>query len=390
MTDGLATFLGGVGLGLAVGASLAWFVGRRALGDTFRSLSAQALQANNQSFLDLARTAFDGMERATLSQHDSRVRAVSELLRPLDDSLRRMDSSVNAVEHARIEAYAALREQIVALSTAHNRLEAETAHLTQVLRAPQARGRWGEIQLRRVVELAGMLPHCDFEEQASGKSDEGRSRPDLIIRLPGGRQVVVDAKAPMSAYLDAMDATGEDERQRHLGRHALQVKEHLRRLAQKSYWADFQPSPEFVVMFLPGEAFFSAALLLDPTLIETGLEQGVLLASPTTLIALLRAVAEGWRHDGLAHHAKEISELGRSLHERLATLSGHFAEMGSHLGRAVGAFNRAGASFENRVMVAARRFRDLGAGAEEIQAVPTIDEAPRASASHGGDPDSPT
>ena len=351
-----------------------------ALSDAFKALSAEALASNNQSFLTLAQATLEKFQESARGDIESRRKAVDELVRPIRESLEKVDGKLGEIEKVRISAYAALNEQVRGLVETHlPMLRNETANLVKALRQPTVRGRWGEIQLQRVVEMAGMLGHCDFVEQESRAHEDGRLRPDMIVRLPAGRQIVVDAKAPLAAYLNAVEATDDAAREAGFADHARQVRDHMVALGRKAYCDQFDPTPEFVVMFLPGEMFFSAALQHDPGLIEFGVNERVIPATPTTLIALLRAVAYGWRQEALAKNAQEVADLGKQLYERIAKLAEHWMNVGDKLGKAVDAYNSATSTLETRVLVSARRLRDLKAAPEgaEIEVIEPVERIAR-------------
>jgi len=341
------------------------------LRDGVKAAAAEALQANNAAFLELARTSFHGLQKEAALDMESRQKAIDGIVHPVLATLKQVDLRLEGAERERAEAYGRLTEQVAMLGSTANTL-------SRALRTPAVRGRWGEMQLRRVVEIAGMLQRCDFDEQASVHSDNGRFRPDVIVHLPGGKKIVVDAKAPLEAFLDAQEAADEEARALKLQGHARQVREHMDRLGNKAYWDQLGNSPELVVMFLPGETLFSAALQGDLGLLEYGLQQRVLLASPITLVALLTTVAHTWRQEALADNYREVATLGKEFYERLARFSDYFDDIRKKLDGAVQAYNAAAGSFESRVLVSARRLRDMEVTtAGEIPPAESIDTIPR-------------
>jgi DNA recombination protein RmuC len=325
----------------------------------FERLSAQALRANNEQFLQLAGERLQGRDQQAIAELSQQRQAVDQLVKPLAEQLGRVEAQLVAVEHTRTEAYAELREQVRSMSQTSEQLRVETSQLVSALRAPHVRGRWGEMQLRRVVEAAGMVEHCDFDEQASLRTDDGLLRPDLVVRMAGGKNVVVDAKVPFAGWLEAMEARDERQRATRLKAHVRHVKDHLDGLAAKRYWEHLDPTPEFVVMFVPAEVFLNSALEEEPALLEYAFERNVVIATPQTLVALLRTVAYTWRQDALARNAQEVLRLGQDLHGRLATLGGHVGKLGNTLNSAIRQFNATVGSLEGRVLVTARRFAEL-------------------------------
>ena len=331
---------------------------------SFKALSADALQSNMAQLAELSRAQLQAAHAEASGDLEKRQQAVEQLVAPLKEQLGRVDSQLMRLDQERRESRGRLEAQLRTLNDTGERLRTETGALVTALRKPNARGQWGQMQLRNVVELAGMVRHCDFAEQSPVAGDETVLRPDLIVRLPGGKQVVVDAKAPLQGVLDAYQARDEAEREQHLRDHARLLRKHVKSLAEKAYWVGLDTAPDFVVMFLPGEHLYGAALEADPALIEDAMARRVLIATPTTLLAMLRAVAYGWQQERVAESAQAISDLGRELHARLVKLSGLVATLGTRLNSTVRAYNETVGSYEARVLPAARRFADHGAVAD--------------------------
>jgi len=352
---------------------------RKQLSDTFGALSAEALKSNNEAFLALASNSFQTIHARAAGDLETREKAIEGIVNPLRDALGRYEQQIAEMEGSRQLAYGTLQEQVRQLASTNQELQKETGNLVTALRSPQVRGRWGEMTLRRVAELAGMSDHCDFAEQETLGREEGRQqRPDMIVNLPGNRRIVVDAKVPLQAFLDASSASNEAEKKAHILRHSQIVRTHLNQLAGRNYWDQFEQVPDIVILFLPGESFLSPALLQDPSLLEDGIQKRVMLATPSTLIALLISIAYGWRQDSAAKNAQAISELGKQLYDRIRTFASHFASVGFSLQKSVDNYNKATGSLENRVLPSARKFKELGAtSGEEIAEVGPIDESTR-------------
>ncbi|MBE3000182.1 DNA recombination protein RmuC [Nocardiopsis sp. HNM0947] len=394
--DGLALLLTLL-VGLAVGAALGWLLARsrdagsraeaqaareraeymeEQLAERFRSLSVQALDQTNQRFMELAEGRLRAVNAEAGGELDERRRAVERMVEPLTETLSRVERQLREADAGRVSAHAELAKQVELVREGSDRLRDQTRSLVTALRRPEARGRWGEVQLRRVAELAGMDPHCDFDEQAS--TPDGSQRPDMVVRLAGGKNIVVDAKVPLSAYLDAVESEQGSDRDTGLRAHAKQLRTHVDQLAGKSYWASFSPAPEFVVLFIPGEAFLAPALGQDPGLLEHAMARRVHIATPTTLISLLRTAQYAWQQEALSENAREVFDLGKQLHQRLSTLGGHVDGLGKALNRTVAAYNQTVGSLESRVLVTARRFEELGLVDADLERPPGVEESPRA------------
>jgi DNA recombination protein RmuC len=348
------------------------------LREAFSALSSEALKQNNESFLQLARLSLGEFQRAATTDLEGRHKAIETVIQPLRESLTKVDAKLQEVERGRASGQAQLAEQMRSLTHAQQMLQTETSRLSRALRSPNVRGQWGELQLRRVLENVGLVEGSHYELKESIQTEEGRLTPDAVVKLPGGKNVVLDAKVPLTAYLEAAEAEDDGKREAKLRDHARQVKEHVGRLANKAYWAHFQPTPDIVVMFVPGESLLTSALQEDPGLLEFSMNKGVMLASPLTLIALLRAIAYGWQQEVVARNAHEISDLGRQLYDRISKLAEHFENVGRSLAKSVQSYNSAVGTLESRVLVTARRLKDKGVTtAGEFPEPDTIDQTPR-------------
>jgi DNA recombination protein RmuC len=385
-------------IGIAVGALGAWLILRARmqyerqaaaerlalvddakdrLSDSFKALASEALHSNNQAFVALAKSELGQHQIKAREELDKRATAIDSLIKPINESLTKVDSKIEQLEKERVQAHGALFNHLKTVATQQEELRSETAKLVTALRAPHTRGRWGEMQLRRVCEMAGMIKHCDFAEQETVASEDSRLRPDVVVKLPGDKRVVIDAKVPLAAYLDAIEARDEDERKLHMQSHVRQMRDHIKKLSAKGYWK-YEDAPEFVVMFVD-EAMYRAAIEEAPSIIEEALEQHVLITTPTSLLALLRTIGYSWRQEKMAESAREIADLGRELHSRLGTFAGVFQKLGRALNTSVGAFNAAVGSFDSRVMVSARKLEEHGAASEtkELESPAQIDTMPR-------------
>ena len=347
------------------------------LREAFQSLAGEALKASSDQFIELAKSKFDSLQKEAEGDLEHRKLAIQAIVDPLETALKDLRTEVSRVESARQEAYGSLRSEVQLLATTSKELREETGSLVSSLKQPQVKGKWGELTLRRAVELAGMSPHCDFEEQQSVDTEQGRLRPDLIVHLPGGTQIVVDAKVPLHAALKVVSARSEVEYREAVLQHAALVRNHINALSAKEYWKQFEPTPEFVVLFVPGESFFSAALEQDRTLIEDAIDKRVVLASPTTLIALLRAIAYGWKQQLVAENAERIKDLGKELYDRVVKFAEHLSEIARGLERASKAYNSAVASFDSRLIPSARKFREMGVGSADVPELEPIETFPR-------------
>ena len=347
------------------------------LKEAFQSLASEALQASNKQFMDLARASFDSLQKEASGDLEQRKVAIGGMVEPLEKAVNELRVEVNKIESARQEAYGSLRTEVQQLATTSKELRQETGSLVSSLKQPQVKGKWGELTLRRAVELAGMSPHCDFLEQQSVDTEEGRLRPDMIVHLPGETQIVIDAKVPLHAFLAALSARSDEEYRAAMTQHASLVRDHINRLSAKEYWKQFEPTPEFVVLFVPGESFFSAALEQDRTLIEDAIEKRVVLASPTTLIALLRAIAYGWKQQLVAENAERIKDLGKELYDRILKFAEHLSDVAKGLERANKAYNNAVSSFDSRLVPSARKFKEMGVGSANVPNIDPIETSPR-------------
>ena len=355
---------------------------------TFKSLAGDVLKANSSEFLKLAETSFKVLHTQASGDLEQREKAVENLVKPIRESLEKADQHIRTIEKERQEAFGSLSRHLELMANTQQQLQGETRNLVKALSRPDIRGQWGELTLKRLAELAGMVEHCDFGQQRSVNSDEGKLRPDMVVRMPGGREIIVDAKAPMDGYLGAVEADNDSERLQEIRRHARNVRDRVRELSGKRYWKQFPRSPDFVVLFIPGDQFLSAALEVDPELLEQAMADRIVLATPSSLVALLRAVAYGWRQESLAENAEQIRVVGEELYDRLGTFAEHLSGLGISLNRSVESYNKAVGSFDSRVLPGARKFKDMGI--QEKKELPEADQIERLPRSVQGDSDTPS
>jgi DNA recombination protein RmuC len=352
---------------------------------TFKSLAGDVLKSNSSEFLKLAETSFKVLHTQASGDLEQREKAVENLVKPIRESLEKTDQHIRSIEKERQEAFGSLSRHLEFMANTQQQLQGETRNLVKALSRPEIRGQWGELTLKRLAELAGMVEHCDFDQQQSVDSDAGKQRPDMVVRMPGGREIIVDAKAPMDGYLAAVEASEDGEREQEIRRHARNVRDRVRELSGKRYWKQFPKSPDFVVLFIPGDQFLSAALEIDPRLLEDAMADRIVLATPSSLVALLRAVAYGWRQESLAENAEQIRIVGEELYERLSTFADHLGKLGISLNRSVESYNKAVGSFDSRVLPGARKFKDMGI--QETKDLPEPDQIERLPRSVQGDVD---
>lgn len=350
---------------------------------TFQALSGESLKSNNRAFLELAKESLGIVLSDAKGELTKKEESIKNIVKPLEEALFKYEAQIGELERSRISAYANLENQIRTLVSSEAQLQKETGNLVSALRRPEVRGRWGEVTLKRVVELAGLSEHCDYTEQVSVETDEGRLRPDMVVHLPNDREIVIDSKVSLDAYLDAVACQDQEKRQGLIAKHAQQVKRHMKTLSEKGYWEQFPKAPEFVVMFMPGESFLAAALDIDGALIEQGMETRVIIATPTTLIALLRAIAFGWRQERLAKNSQQIAALGKEIYDRFQPFIEHMNRLGLNISQAVGSFNKMAMSLERRVMVSVRKFKELGAsGDKDLPEIEQVEQIPMKAQDH--------
>ncbi|HET7675471.1 MAG TPA: DNA recombination protein RmuC [Gammaproteobacteria bacterium] len=352
--------------------------GREQLNDTFSRVANEVLKHSSETLLKLAKENLGSQQVEARAELEKRQQAINELVKPINEALKKTEQQIQEIEKERRQAFGSLSEQLRQVAETQQSLHAETHNLVSALRRPEVRGQWGEMSLRRLAELAGMIDHCDFYEQESRDSGEGRLRPDMIVRMPDARELIIDAKTPLDAYLSAIEAASDDERKRFLRHHASKVRERMRELASKAYWEQFKHSPDFVVLYIPGDQFLAAALEQDPALLEDAFSNKVILATPTSVIALLRAVAFGWRQQSVAENAENIRKLGEDIYKRVTVFVEHLNKLGRSLGQSIAHYNKAVGSLERQVLPAARRFPEMGVNAKkELESIETIDETAR-------------